>query len=104
MSGFLGGWMLRCKHRKSFQPKETKMFINRFFKLLVAITLVIIVAFTVRKAFVDASAASPADQSFHTPPMSDYQPVDHSFHTPPMSNYQPVDYSFHTPPMSDYQP
>ena len=80
------------------------MFTNRFFKLFVAITLVIIVAFTVRKAFVGASAASRADQSFHTPPMSDYQPVDHSFHTPPMSDYQPVDHSFHTPPMSDYRP
>jgi hypothetical protein len=80
------------------------MLANRFFKLFVAVVSVLIVAFTVREAMVNTSAASHADQSFHTPPMSDYRPVDHSFHTPPMSDYQPVDHAFHTPPMSDYQP
>ncbi len=80
---------IRNKLVSTNSQKETKMFTNRYFKLFVAIALVTVVTFTVREAVVSTSAASRADHSFHTPPMSDYQPVDHSFHTPPMSNYQP---------------
>lgn len=80
------------------------MFSGRFFKLFLAVALLVVVAFLVQDTIARASSGPNVDPVFHTPPMSDYKPVDNAFHTPPMSDYRPIDHSFHTPPMSDYRP
>jgi hypothetical protein len=68
---------LRPSERKFNQSKETKMFKNRLFNVLIAIALVITLAFTAREAFattllrseVNAVAACeslPSRHSIHT--------------------------------------
>jgi hypothetical protein len=80
------------------------MLTNRFFKLFVIVLLVVGVALAVRETIAKASNDPGVDNTFRTPPMSDYKPVDNAFRTPPMSDYKPVDNAFRTPPMSDYKP
>ncbi len=65
------------------------MFTNRFLKLFVIVMLVLAFALAARESIAQASGTPHVDNSFHTPPMSDYRPVDNSFHTPPMSDYKP---------------
>jgi hypothetical protein len=97
--------------RKLKQPKkESKLFANRFVKLFALAVLVVVITLIVADYQVKTSNASVADQSFHTPPTSNYPAVVSTpgWRTPPTSNYTPDnpvgDPGWRTPPTSNYTP
>jgi hypothetical protein len=86
------------------------MFTHRFLNLFVIALLVVVIALFVRELQTKTSNVGVADQSFHTPPMSNYHPVvpTPGWRTPRTSNYTPNNPvgkpGWRTPPMSKYYP